>query len=77
MVLLIKDAMASIDAVVQSVKFDDSAMPYFQLALAFFVIEYTLHTYLDWRQLQVMPHPHSLQLRVQMISLSKLTGTCL
>lgn len=49
------DALASIDAYVQGIKFDDSAVPYFQLALVFFVLEYVAQTYLDVRQINVRP----------------------
>ena len=38
---------------VSSVQVDDSAVPYFKLALAFVVAEYVFHTYLDLRQRKV------------------------
>jgi hypothetical protein len=54
MLATVTDALASIDDYVQGIQFDDSAVPYFQLALVFFVLEYIARTYLDVRQIKTI-----------------------
>jgi hypothetical protein len=43
----------AVDDFIASVRVDDSGVPYFKIALAFIVVEYVFHTYLDLRQRKV------------------------